>query len=318
MDDIVRKFNNLPRPQIRTGDGFPNHWIIGVRRITVEPPLDFLLVLHPESKDVFQGPPGHPSVIQTLTPTEKAEAIVPLLIKGFTVKDPSICRTPIGAGGIAPWSWAIEDLDVIPAIEAKLRALGVRKELCKVNPASSEHIKTLCEVRSRMEQVQKTAIAKLPGAATQDRSLDPAEIGDTACHGCGVSQNWAGLRRCTGCGSACVPMRRLIVTGKDVPNNFRLFFGPVSSRLSVPHFEYRMQVLLDPPPGSFIHTQMKPLDKGSPYWSPRSASSAEQSDLDEIKLIQAMMRETGDRTYGVLANATNRNYMLAFNTTPAL
>ncbi|KAK5719412.1 hypothetical protein LTR15_007935 [Elasticomyces elasticus] len=317
MDDIVRKFNSLPRPHVRP-DGFPNHWIIGVRRIPVEPPLDVLLVLHPESKDVFQGSPSHPSVIQTLTATEKAEAIVPLLIKGFAVKDPSICRTPIGTGGTAPWSWTAEDLDVIPAIEAKLRAVGVRSELCKVSPASSEHIKTLCEVRSRMEKVYNAAMAKLPGAATQDRSLDPAKIGDSACHGCGVSQKWAGLKRCNGCGSAWVPIRRLVVTGKDIPENFRLFFGPVSSRLSVPHFEYRMQVLLDPPPGSWVYTHVTPLDEGSPYWSPRPASASEQIDIDEIKLIQELMRETGDRTSGVLANATNKNYMLAFNTTPAL
>ena len=88
-------------------------------------------------------------------------------------------------------------------------------------------------------------------------------------------------------------MRRLVVTGKDTPENLKLLFGPKWLRgVSSTHAQCRLELLCQPPPGSPCYLRNVLLDSGSPGQSPRTASEAEQRRVDEIRWMQRSMRET--------------------------
>ncbi|KAK4950734.1 hypothetical protein LTR10_010727 [Elasticomyces elasticus] len=375
MDVLVSKFNGLPRPMLAE-DGLPSHWVFGVRCCL--PDQEVLLVVRPQSKDIIQGLPSHPSVIRSLpTPKDKAQAIITLLLKGFAeIGDLDIVRDPIEAGGTVPWSWASDTPDLIPAIENELRTLGVREDLCSIGVASDEHVQMLEDWVAEASSLRNSMLAQLPGAATRDTSLDPAQIGDSACHGCGVSQPWAGLKNCAACASAwycspacqksswkshrsvcratskkaavthftteahsnsaaqalarrinlilptspgrcnlAEPMRRLVLTGQDTSENFKLFFGTASQQLAKQHRQCRLQVLLEPVPGSQAHALLSPLDEDCPIRSPRPISEAEQREIDEVRMYQQILRQPGVVTApNVFANINNKKYLLALDT----
>ncbi|KAH9842151.1 CBR-SET-14 protein [Teratosphaeria destructans] len=89
-------------------------------------------------------------------------------------------------------------------------------------------------------------------------------------------------------------VRRLVTTGKDTPENFRLLFGPDWERELEPvHEEARMEVLLDPPRGSPAYAMNAGLgvDDGAPAWSPRPASEVEQQKIADVREMQAVVRE---------------------------
>ncbi|KAK7747618.1 hypothetical protein SLS62_009029 [Diatrype stigma] len=94
-------------------------------------------------------------------------------------------------------------------------------------------------------------------------------------------------------------MRRLIVTGRDTPENIRLFFGSGgggarSAELARAHAENRMEVLLRPPAGSAQHAEAAALglDGGCPVenWTPREPSVAEAGELRTIRSMQNAIR----------------------------
>ncbi|KAH8891254.1 hypothetical protein GQ53DRAFT_841633 [Thozetella sp. PMI_491] len=82
------------------------------------------------------------------------------------------------------------------------------------------------------------------------------------------------------------PMRRLVITGGDVPENFYLFFGVDADAGSLAniHAETRREVLLmaSVQHGS-PHDMMRGLyDEGCPEFSPRPAGRAEKEELQRI------------------------------------
>lgn len=86
-------------------------------------------------------------------------------------------------------------------------------------------------------------------------------------------------------------MRRLVVTGKDTPENLLLFFGQDRS-IQEDQKNVRLQVLLRPPPGSSMHvlsTSMK-VDENCPPWTPREPSAVEANELEEIRTMQDVIR----------------------------
>ena len=83
------------------------------------------------------------------------------------------------------------------------------------------------------------------------------------------------------------PVRRLVVMGKDTPDNMTLLFGPNwEAEVSEIHEEARMRVLHVPLPGSPHSIADKDLDKGTPLYSPRPASVAEKARMEEIHNAQ--------------------------------
>ena len=84
------------------------------------------------------------------------------------------------------------------------------------------------------------------------------------------------------------PIRRLILTGKDTAPNFETLFGPNWKQTENTRRESRLQVLLDPPPGSPCYLLNVDSDKG--FTQPRSvrpASEDEEEKLREVRNIQA-------------------------------
>lgn len=102
-------------------------------------------------------------------------------------------------------------------------------------------------------------------------------------------------------------MRRLAVTGKDTPENLALFFGSRwSESIRDQHADLRLEILLEPPPGSPMHKYAEGLglDAGCPRpWTPRAASADEARQLAKIRAMQdAIRRHVGAR--GVENNTT--------------
>lgn len=86
------------------------------------------------------------------------------------------------------------------------------------------------------------------------------------------------------------PIRRLVVTGEDTPANLALLLGPLwEIKQGAVVKKTRMEVLLCPPPGSPSHAASKPLDEGSPGWTPRAASADEQAELAKVSEMQALV-----------------------------
>ncbi|KAI0836738.1 hypothetical protein F5Y06DRAFT_273248 [Hypoxylon sp. FL0890] len=88
-----------------------------------------------------------------------------------------------------------------------------------------------------------------------------------------------------------VPMRRLVVTGKDTPENLTLFFGQDKSVSDV-HRDMRLEILLRPPPGSpsDVRARMMKLDQNCPPWTPREASEAEAKEVEKVIAMQETIR----------------------------
>ncbi|KAL9004422.1 MAG: hypothetical protein Q9188_002760 [Gyalolechia gomerana] len=82
------------------------------------------------------------------------------------------------------------------------------------------------------------------------------------------------------------PMRRLVITGEDTPENKELFFGPNwEAETKELHYECRVEVLLaqgnPPPEGSPAHAMSRFMDEGCPYWRPSPAEGEEKAMVDE-------------------------------------
>jgi hypothetical protein len=94
-------------------------------------------------------------------------------------------------------------------------------------------------------------------------------------------------------------MRRLVVTGKDTPDNFRMLFG--EGNMSDVHAEARKSVLMsfDAQNGSPNEMLNSYLDQGCPFWAPRPADAKEkkeiQKQLEFSKRMNEMMQNAGLR-----------------------
>jgi hypothetical protein len=96
------------------------------------------------------------------------------------------------------------------------------------------------------------------------------------------------------------PIRRLVITGKDTPENITILLGPNDKdSISRIHKDIRLEVLLRPPKGSPMYalTAMQKLDENCPAWSPRQASATEEEDVRKIKDMQErILRYMGSRS----------------------
>ncbi|KAK0706377.1 hypothetical protein B0T26DRAFT_726366 [Lasiosphaeria miniovina] len=77
------------------------------------------------------------------------------------------------------------------------------------------------------------------------------------------------------------PLRRLVVTGTDTPENFSLLFG--SQQIPDGHAETRKEVFMaaETPAGSPMAAMGGFYDQGCPRWSPRPASEEEEKEIQK-------------------------------------
>lgn len=89
-------------------------------------------------------------------------------------------------------------------------------------------------------------------------------------------------------------MRRLVITGKDTPENIAIFFGRGKPNITEEvHNSCRLGVLLRPPLGSsmYVFNRVHGLDRGCPEpWTPREPSADEARQLHEIRDMQETIR----------------------------
>ncbi|KAI1092948.1 hypothetical protein F5B19DRAFT_452383 [Rostrohypoxylon terebratum] len=90
------------------------------------------------------------------------------------------------------------------------------------------------------------------------------------------------------------PMRRLVRTGKDTPENIALFFGQkTTEEINLAHKENRMEALLNPPMGSPMDVMARgsKWDENCPPLNVRRPSDAEAEELRAIRQMQETIRQ---------------------------
>lgn len=146
-EDLVVKFNNLPRPAQAPSGLVPNHWNISIRHVPLSPPGDLVVFVQPDSHWVHsEGPiqtvegqaPGHilnPKSLVTL------QTIARFIMKAFLG---SMATTSAEYTPSAPWSWRTDDENFARRITKLMRDMGVREDLLNMTVADADELAT-CE-----------------------------------------------------------------------------------------------------------------------------------------------------------------------------
>lgn len=88
-----------------------------------------------------------------------------------------------------------------------------------------------------------------------------------------------------------IPIRRLVVTGKDTKKNLALLLGPDwKEKDEHPYVSIRLTMLLAAPPGSPNYARYHGWDESAPSISLRPANDAEEEMLEEVRDIQEKAR----------------------------
>lgn len=142
MEEKVRVFNRLARPQFLPTTGRPNHLTFGVCHVDLNPPADFLFIVHPQNR-YLQATDEAPFILAASGP-EKADSkdVIGYLLEPFTVVHPT------APPSIAPWNWSALEPKLAQAVEEGLRKLGVRSDLCQVGVCSPEERTILEKARA--------------------------------------------------------------------------------------------------------------------------------------------------------------------------
>ncbi|KAK1496490.1 hypothetical protein CCUS01_02837 [Colletotrichum cuscutae] len=90
-----------------------------------------------------------------------------------------------------------------------------------------------------------------------------------------------------------LPLRRLVIAGKDTPEYLRILFGPTFASEKKELERVRLEVLIDPPRGSPMYVEQDLDDAGTkpPTRALRPASEAELETLKEVREIQEKVRQ---------------------------
>ncbi|KAK1529633.1 acyl-CoA dehydrogenase domain-containing protein [Colletotrichum paranaense] len=90
-----------------------------------------------------------------------------------------------------------------------------------------------------------------------------------------------------------LPLRRLVIAGKDTPGYLRILFGPTFASEKKELERVRLEVLIDPPRGSPMYVKQDLDDAGTkpPTRALRPASEAELETLKEVREIQEKVRQ---------------------------
>ncbi|KAG7055797.1 acyl-CoA dehydrogenase domain-containing protein [Colletotrichum scovillei] len=90
-----------------------------------------------------------------------------------------------------------------------------------------------------------------------------------------------------------LPLRRLVIAGKDTPEYLRILFGPTFASEKKELERVRLEVLVDPPRGSPMYVRQELDDAGTkpPTRALRPASEAELETLKAVREIQDKVRQ---------------------------
>lgn len=196
METLVQDFNKLPRPQT-TPTGLPNHWYFSVRHVDLSPPGDLVHLVHPASRHVrCEGPDD---IISLSSLAARAATIVPLLLRSF-VRGDSAGNAP----KFAPWTWGTNcDPELARAIEARLKWVGVKAELCTLQLGNEKDENISNEAWSGFFGALKQ---KAGGDGIKETAVNRLESSDqnssaAACATCKRDQASLSspMKRCSGC-----------------------------------------------------------------------------------------------------------------------
>ncbi|KAL1961753.1 hypothetical protein VTN77DRAFT_1079 [Rasamsonia byssochlamydoides] len=351
MDDLVKAFNKLPRPQTTPG-GVLNHWYFCVRHVPLDPPGDVLHLVNPPSRFVHCEPPSQ--ILSLPFPASQADIIVRLLLESF-VSGMDKHSNRVRGFKLGPWSWGTKNRELAKAIESKLEAIGVRKELCIVQVGNKEEENVSNETWSEFQRILMEMMGRGSTICTRcNRDSSCFPNGLKLCDKCGWAwycspecekADWNEHKKiCVQSGQLSAanrpsvnprgadldaftyynevahtvpeaqalaesvnltlpaggrsldgilkPIRRLIITGRDTPQNIALFLGPNWKGTAAKTYEEnRLGILLDPPPGSHSYTFNYLNDRGAPFWSPRPATDSENKKIQKIREMQREIEE---------------------------
>ncbi|KAF2092664.1 hypothetical protein NA57DRAFT_82032 [Rhizodiscina lignyota] len=134
---VAQEFEKLPTAET-TPTGLPNYWHFSIRRVPLIPAQDLVHLVHPESRFVASAGPA--DILCLATPAAQADVVVPLLLRAFVQgvdRGPNgeqISNEPLSA----PSRWSTNDSGLAKAVEAKLKFLGIREQLCTVHVGSAK------------------------------------------------------------------------------------------------------------------------------------------------------------------------------------
>jgi hypothetical protein len=164
--------------------------------VPLHPAGDIVQIVNPQSK--VQVCTDQKQILSLPTIAAQTDILMPLLLETF-IK--GVHRSPHGLPNgadprfpsFAPFSWGTRSSDLARAVETKLRALGVRADLCTVQPGTKEQAEVADESwNTMMDQVIKNLGTAL---------LEQASQGRVICGGCKKDSSWfnAGLMKCSRC-----------------------------------------------------------------------------------------------------------------------
>jgi hypothetical protein len=142
FQELVQEFNKLPRSPKTPSGLVDDHWQFAVRHVPLEPPGDMLHLANPGSR--FTHSEGPAQILSAQSATDRADIVLPLLLKAF-VNNMGIRNDP-RVTPRAPWSWGTGDDELAQALEQKLKAVGVRNELCEIKVGDQKSMEIEQEV----------------------------------------------------------------------------------------------------------------------------------------------------------------------------
>lgn len=199
MEDKLRLFNNLRRSSV-TPSGLPNHWVFGVRHVALNRPGDLVVAVHPQSYLLLQAGPAQ--ILSLPTASAKAAAIIPLLLELFIVGTGSPGgRQPSDPEPVAPWTWSVDDSELVAAIEDGLKKHRIPDTLKSLSVCSSDERVALHEAWSGCIEMIGNMTGRSP-AEVATVSILPGD--STRCHGCGRGEESFSqkLMKCSACRKA--------------------------------------------------------------------------------------------------------------------
>lgn len=197
MEATVQAFNKLPRLQ-SSPSGLSNHWYFSVKHVPFDPPGDMLHIIHPRSH--FMTCEGPAQILTLPSPEAQADAIVPLLLKAFVEgvnKGPDGRALP-DAPPFVPWTWAAGDRNLADAVEAKLKKISVRADLCTVQSSKKEEDDVANETWKGFLDTIGAMTGRKRSDAERSAAQEPAEPGVAVCGVCKKSGS-AVVKRCARC-----------------------------------------------------------------------------------------------------------------------
>lgn len=135
LPELIKAFNGLPRSQKTPSGLVDNHWQFAVQHVTLNPPGDLVHLVNPDSRFVHCEGPAQ--ILSCTSAIAQADIVLPMLLKAFVTKlgiaDPQV-------PSYGPWSWGTNDDKLATALEERMKAAGVREELCTIEVGDEKKI----------------------------------------------------------------------------------------------------------------------------------------------------------------------------------